>query len=255
VYSAAFYVRWCAERHLDFTSATTEDVTRFVLWYRQRVAQVSVVRRLTSVKYLYDWAVASGLRADNPARVVRLRSPDTPPRPPFTPDELRRLLAFARTERDRALVVTFAATGCRLSEMMGMRVEDVDWGGGTIYIRGKRERHRLIAPGPTAMKVLLAYVNGGSGALWRTHDGAPLANMGAYYAIRRLGERAGVHAHPHRFRVTTACQVWEASRDLEATQTILGHERVSSTMHYIGWGRVQRALALQARLDLGRIAG
>jgi site-specific recombinase XerD len=253
VHSARYYARWCSERGLDFTTATTADVTAFVLWYQGRVAQQSVIRRLSAIKYLYEWLMATGVRPDNPARAIRLRSPDLPPKPPFTADELRRLIAATRTLRDRALVKTFAATGCRLSEVMGMRVEDVDFAAGTIYIRGKRQRHRFVAPGPTAMAALREYLhdaeqlyNSRSGPVWRsTKGGGPLGNMSAYYVIRRLGERAGVHAHPHKFRVTTACKVWTASHDLEATQTILGHQRVSSTMHYIGWERQERALDLR----------
>lgn len=191
------------------------------------------------------------MRDDNPAAPIRLRQPKAPIKEPFTEEELRALVSATENLRDRAIILMFIATGCRISEILSMRSADVSWESGSILVRGKGQRHRYVIPGRLAMKALDRYLDGRTGALWINYFGDPLCQPGCYLMIRNLGERVGVKAYPHRFRTTFACMFNRLSNgDIQSLQILMGHAKVSTTLHYAAHGAVQRALEQQRRLSL-----
>jgi integrase/recombinase XerC len=260
VYSAAYYLRWCAEAGVDPLTATTADVQGFVAAYRSHCSQNATIRRLESVKAYYWWLVATGQRPDNPAQPIRMKQPEIPPERPFTAAKLRRLVDASLTPRDRALVLVFVGSGARLNEVVNMAVSDMDWTHGTIRIReGKGGKQRLIAPGNRTMGAIRMYLDGRTdGPLWRSETtGRPLTAIGIDQALRRIGKRAGVEGtHAHRFRSTRAHFLYEDTRgDFLSVQLLLGHKKAKTTARYVEWGARDHALAQQRRHSLAdRIA-
>ncbi len=168
-----------------------------------------MVRRFASVKFYYRWLRDDlGLRPDNPADALHFRSPAREARPPFTDDELRRLLAATTTEwhrhqtnraRDRALVLVLAS-GVRLGELTGMRQRDIDWQRQQVHVTGKRRRDRKVALGAAASDALAAYLSlaptngtGPQARIWRSREGNALTDHGRRHP--RAAKADGAHAH------------------------------------------------------------
>lgn len=256
VYVIATYARWCQEEAIDPVQASAEEVARFIVRESDRVAPRTALRTLTDVKSLYSYFVASGKRNDNPAVLLKLPNPSLLAREPFTQEELQRLLAHAETARDRALLLTFAATGCRLGEVAGMSTSCIDWEAGVLLVTGKGLRQRRIALGRQATAALREYLGSHIGDVWiaepflRRADEGPLTRMGIYSVLRRIGERADVeHVHPHRFRTTFANTFAKRSGgDLQTLQVLMGHAKIETTAHYARWGVAERAIDIQRQL-------
>lgn len=255
-YGIANYALWCREERIDPVLAREPEVSRFIIRESDRVAPRTALRNLTDVKSLYSYFVASGKRNDNPAVLLKLPNPSLLAREPFTQEELRRLLAHAETARDRALLLTFAATGCRLGEVAGMNTSCIDWEAGVLLVTGKGLRQRRIGLGRQATAALREYLGGRTGDVWiaepclRRADEGPLTPMGIYFVVRRIGQRAGVeHVHPHRFRTSFANTFSKRSGgDLQTLQVLMGHAKIETTAHYARWGVAERAIDIQRQL-------
>ena len=246
LYGAAYFLSWCERSGLAYQTVTQDDLTRFFAWYSTQASQSSLVRRFASIHFFFDWLCDAGIREDNPAAGFKFTAPATPPQRPFTIDELHRLLDTARTPRERAMVLMFLSTGCRLSELVRMHTQDID--GDTIMVRGKGNKQRLVAPGRAAMQALSEYLGWRSGPVWLSVYGNPLSVPACYFIIRRLGQRCGVHAFPHRFRTTFANLFDTATAsDVQSLQILLGHVKIQTTLRYAEWNAVARALEQQRR--------
>ncbi len=256
IYAVSAYARWCRGEGIDPVMASEEEVARFSIRESDRVAPRTALRNLTDVKNLYAYFVASGKREDDPAALLKLPNPSLLSQEPFTQEELRRLLAHAETARDRALLLTFAATGCRLGEVAGMITSGIDWETGILLVTGKGLRQRRIALGRQTVTALSEYLGDRTGDVWmsepclRRAGESPLTPMGIYFALQRIGKRAGVeHVHPHRFRTSFANTFAERSGgDLQTLQVLLGHAKIETTAHYARWGAAERAIDVQRQL-------
>ncbi|KKM92788.1 hypothetical protein LCGC14_1214990 [marine sediment metagenome] len=259
LYGAMFYARWCDRSGVDLWAATTEDVTAFIAWYSEQAGQYSVIRRLTSIKALYAFAVATGRSPTNPASSISVKLPVPAPKRPFTEGELRRILAATRGQRERALMFMFIDCGVRLSEAAGMDVEDIDWENGLVLVTGKGRKERYLHPGARALAALRRYVGDRSGPVWLSaglrpdQQGQRLSVPSIYRIVKDVAARAGVaKAYPHRFRTTFACMFHGDSHgDIQSLMMLMGHTKVATTLAYSRWSAAQQALQQQARYSLG----
>ena len=137
-----------------------------------------------------------------------------------------------------------------------MTTSDFDWATGILLVTGKGLRQRRIALGRQTIAALREYVGSRTGHVWRSDPclrravEGPLTPMGIYFAVQRIGKRAGVeHVHPHRFRTTFANTFARRSGgDLQSLQVLMGHAKIETTAHYARWGAAERAIDIQRRL-------
>ncbi len=256
MFCVAFYERWCVENGVDLWQASDQDVARFIKWYSDRAGRYSVIRRLSSLKFLYRYAVSLGLRHDNPAAPIHLKPPRLPPAEPFSEPALRRLYAACRTLREQAMLAVFMDSGCRLGELAGMHGKDIDWARGRILVRGKGQRLRLVTVSQPTLELLRRYTLERSGPVWLTegfgNTGNQLSVHSCYRIVRDVGRRAGVQkTHPHRFRTTFANIFHQAtSGDIQSLQLLMGHSKVSTTLRYSGWSAGEYALMQHRRVAI-----
>jgi integrase len=179
-----------------------------------------------------------------------LRAPTTLPRPAPV-DELAVFASKLNTWRDRALIALLVGAGLRLSEVLGLRLGDLDWGGKRVFVRrgkGGRQRYAM-APDP-ASAALKAYLE--------VERPEPPADSSAdeavvFVALQGPHPRAGnaPNVTPHRLRHTCGTELHRAELSLELIQEQLGHRRVDSTRLYVHQSneRLRAAYeAIQARL-------
>ena len=145
--------------------------------------------------------------------------------------------------RNLAVVRLFLNTGLRASELINLKVRDIDWTTGDFMVRnGKGSKDRALALSDDDLALLKSYL-GPSGILpssgirpvFTSLDGkSPLCGRWLRRWVKRLGEKAGInkHLHPHAFRHTLAVDLLRATNSLKTVQDCLGHENIQTTTVY-----------------------
>lgn len=199
-------------------SGSVRDVTADQLrtWLRElgeTRAESTVRSRYNGMRQYLAWCVAEGELAVSPAETIRPPAVHEQPTAMLTPDQLRQLLedcagsSFADL-RDTALVLLYADTGCRLSEVVALREGDVDLRARVAHVLGKGSRPRTVPFGARTARALDRYLRakrrqpyGERDWLWISSTGkGKLTNNGVQQMLRRRGRRLGVNLHPHMFR-------------------------------------------------------
>jgi integrase len=216
---------------------------------RARLAQSTCRTRLMALRTFYKG------KRDPTAGIIIKEEKKLPP-PPYTDGELRRLINACENARDRALLLIYIGSGGRRSEILGLQVNDIDFGRGVIYIHGKGAKQRALAPGAAAMMALQQYVRG-DGPVWRSRQGGGIKKTRAWQLLREIAKRANVpKSYLHRFRHTYAGAFLTQSRDLYALKLTLGHSSWDMVERYVAYQAHERALTQQRELSLAdRVAG
>jgi integrase/recombinase XerC len=199
----------------------------------------TVARALSAARTLYR---ELGLRA-NPFRGVK--APRTPRSLPqdLNVDTLQGLLGAAPEDdlevRDMAIAELLYGAGLRLSELLGLRLSDVDFAQDLVRVTGKGRRERLVPMGRAAHTALKAWLplrpgNDPLGAVFPGPSGRPLGARAVQKRLARLGRHRGldVPLHPHMLRHSFASHILQSSQDLRAVQELLGHAHLSTTQIY-----------------------
>ena len=214
------------------------------------LSATSAARAVVAVRGLHRFALRDGLVEVDVAREVR--PPTAPRRLPkaITFDEVERLLdaaGYAGTSlavRDRALLELLYATGARISEAVGLAVDDVDLADRTVLLTGKGGKQRRVPLGSYAARAVEAYLvqarpglaaaGRGTPMLFLNSRGGPLSRQSAWVVLRTAAERAGLHAgiSPHTLRHSFATHLMEGGADVRVVQELLGHASVTTTQIY-----------------------
>ena len=232
------------ERHLaDLSSGTITG---------KPAAASSIARASASIRGYHRFAVGEGFAADDPAS--RVRPPKIGDHLPkaLTVDEVSRLLDAAhagddaRSLRDAALLELLYATGARVSEAVGLCVDDIDLDEELPVVRlfGKGRKERLVPLGHYAKDALASYlvrvrpslaVKGTGGPqVFLNSRGRPLSRQSAWEAIQRCADAAdlGRKISPHTLRHSFATHLLEGGASVRDVQELLGHSRISTTQRY-----------------------
>ncbi|MEP7020688.1 MAG: site-specific tyrosine recombinase XerD [Pseudonocardiales bacterium] len=214
------------------------------------LSATSAARAVVAVRGLHRFALREGLVEVDVAREVR---PPTPPRrlpKAISVDDVERLLDAAGYEqtalalRDRALLEVLYGTGARISEAVGLAVDDIDLTDRTVLLAGKGGKQRRVPLGSYAAKAVQAYLlharpalaAGGRGTpiVFLNSRGGPLSRQSAWTVLRTAAERAGLTAgiSPHTLRHSFATHLMEGGADVRVVQELLGHSSVTTTQIY-----------------------
>jgi integrase/recombinase XerD len=247
------YLDHLAARGIDDLVAVREaDVAAFVPALRSGPAPLaasSAGRALAAVRGLHRFALREGLVPDDAARDVT--PPALPVRLPraLSVDEVEQLLAGCIGDgpgplRDRALLELLYSTGARISEAVGIDLDDLDTDARTVLLRGKGGKQRVVPVGRPALAAVDAYlvrarpalaVRGrGSPALLLNARGARLSRQSAWHVLRGAADAAGLTAQvsPHTLRHCFATHLLAGGADVRVVQELLGHASVSTTQVY-----------------------
>ncbi len=241
---------------IEEAGAVTEShVTGFLASLREQgLAASSAARTLVAVRGFHRFLALEGEVGTDPASDV---APPTPPSrlPKAIPvDAVERLLAAAsvgdtpESLRDRALLEVLYGVGARISEAIGLDVDDLDSGGpgevGLVRLLGKGGKERIVPVGRFAVEAVDAYrVRGrpvlaqrgtGGPALFLNQRGRRLSRQSAWAVVQRAAERAGLteHVSPHTLRHSFATHLLDGGADVRVVQELLGHASVTTTQIY-----------------------
>jgi integrase/recombinase XerD len=245
----------------DLAKAGEDDVSEFLVALRRgdpdsgtaALSAVSAARALIAVRGWHRFAAAEGLAELDVARAVRPPTPGRRLPKSLTIDEVLALLEGAGgdspsdgplTLRNRALLELLYSTGSRISEAVGLDVDDVDTEARSVLLRGKGGKQRLVPIGRPAVQALDAYLVRGRPDLARRGRGTPaiflnarggrLSRQSAWQVLQDAAERAGITSgvSPHMLRHSFATHLLEGGADVRVVQELLGHASVTTTQIY-----------------------
>ena len=248
------YLAYLADRGLDGLGAVSEsDVGDFVVALRSGpspLAASSAARALAAVRGLHRFATRDGQVPVDVARGVtgptlRSRLPDT-----LTVDQVDQLLAGCVGDgplalRDRALLELLYSTGARISEAVGLDLDDLDPGDRTVLVHGKGGKQRIVPVGRPALAAVDAYLvrarpalaakGRGTPALLLNARGARLSRQSGWHVLRGAADAAGLdptRVSPHTLRHCFATHLLAGGADVRVVQELLGHASVTTTQIY-----------------------
>ncbi|GLX07096.1 site-specific tyrosine recombinase XerD [Microbispora sp. NBRC 16548] len=262
------YVGHLRARGLEtFAQVAESDVVAFLAALREgdedhpALVASSAARAVSAVRGLHRFALREGVAGHDPAHEVR------PPRQlrrlpkAITVAEVERLIAACGPEdsplalRNRALLEVLYGTGARISEAVGLAVDDVPTGPvhdedhdhdgdqDQVWLRGKGGRTRIVPLGRFARQALDAYLvrarprlaahGRGTPALFLNARGGRLTRQGAWEVLQAAAERAGLSGvSPHMLRHSFATHLLDGGADVRVVQELLGHASVTTTQVY-----------------------
>jgi integrase/recombinase XerC len=212
-------------------------------------ARATISRRLASLRSFYRYAQRQGLAEHNPAKP--LRNPRREKKLPhfLSSDEIGRLLAAPSSHemlglRDRAILETTYSAGLRVSELVGMNDEDLDFGSGLVRIRGKGRVERLSPLGSFATRALQRWLKKRSLAADQCGDigtpvfvnkyGRRLSSRSVARMLEKYLKLTGLDARttPHTLRHSFATHLVDRGADIRSVQELLGHKSLITTQIY-----------------------
>ena len=256
------YAAYLASRGHDTPADVTElDVEDFLLAVRtgsdgrSPLSASSAARIVVSVRGWHKFLLLDGVTGLDPARAVK---------PPAQPKRLPKAISVGDVEllldaaglgdgpvplRDRALLELVYGTGARISEAVGLDIDDLDRTPGRAAVRlfGKGSKERVVPLGSFALEAVEAYLvrgrpalavgsSGGSPGVFLNTRGARLSRQSAWAVLRVAAERAGLagaeHISPHTLRHSFATHLLAGGADVRVVQELLGHASVTTTQIY-----------------------
>ncbi|CAN5872340.1 site-specific tyrosine recombinase XerD [soil metagenome] len=245
----------------DLATVTEADVSDFLVALRRgdedagtaALSAVSAARAVIAVRGLHKFATAEGVTAIDVARAVKPPTPGRRLPKSLTLDEVIALLEAAGGEdtsdgpltlRNRAMLELLYSTGARISEAVGLDIDDIDTHARSVLLRGKGGKQRLVPIGRPAVAALDAYLVRGRPDLARRGRGTPaiflnarggrLSRQSAWQVLQDSAERAGISSavSPHTLRHSFATHLLDSGADVRVVQELLGHASVTTTQIY-----------------------
>ena len=212
----------------------------------------SVGRKLSALRQFYRYLLLDRLAGSDPT--LNIESPRQWKVLPksLAREELERLLQSPRAARpgqesealalrDRAMLEVFYAGALRVSELVGVKLDDLKLDLGCVLVRGKGDKERIVPLGQSAQRVLRDYLQSARGVLAGKRS-SPLLFLGrgakrltrqrVWQMVSAASAAAGRHASPHMLRHSCATHMVENGADLRTVQTILGHADIATTQIY-----------------------
>jgi integrase/recombinase XerD len=243
----------------DLADVSEATVSGFLVRLREGdpdhppLSATSAARTVVAVRGFHKFAVRDGLTTVDPASAVK---------PPTPAKRLPKALPLADVEaileaagapgtalalRDRALLEVLYGTGARISEAVGLDVDDLDPTDGTVLLRGKGGKQRIVPVGSYAREAVEGYLVRArpelvsaskgpttGGALFLNARGGRLSRQSAWAVLAKAADRAGItkDVSPHTLRHSFATHLLEGGADVRVVQELLGHASVTTTQIY-----------------------
>ena len=242
------FFQFLERRKLSPLHVTQDHIMDFMSSLAGVLSVRSSARNLSALKMFFRFLVSDGKLKSSPARL--LSAPKLPQRLPgvLSPDEVNLLLSQPdgpkpRGQRDKAMLELLYATGLRVSELVGLKISNINLEAGYVRMVGKGSKERMVPMGAKALEALKDYLPEGrvglkknrhSSSLFLNSRGGPLTRQGFWKIIKRYGMQAGIKKKvtPHKLRHSFASHLLEGGADLRSVQIMLGHADISTTQIY-----------------------
>jgi integrase/recombinase XerD len=238
------------KRKLSLESVSRDDLVDFLAGlYRLNLESRTVARHLVTLRNFFRFSQVQDLITTDPS--INLESPKIRRSLPgyLRLEEVERLLEQPDSTtplgmRDRAMLEVLYSTGLRVSELIGLKVSDLDSKVGCVRCIGKGDKERIVPVGRKALVMVEKYLRDarpkllgklrGSPTLFVNRRGVSLSRVGVWKILSGYGKRAGLRVSltPHMLRHSFATHLLERGADLRSVQLMLGHADISTTQIY-----------------------
>ena len=235
----------------DFSpgAVTQSMLSEFLISEKKRgLSATSIKLEAVALRIFFRFLTARGRIPADPAEKLPLpRLPHTLPQPLSQPEVAKLVAAPAGDTplemRDRALLELLYASGLRIAEACGARLEHLDEEGGVLRVTGKGNKTRLVPVGRAALDALRMYLTQGRPKLVSARSGAeiflsvrghPLTPARIWQLVRHYAKQVGIEeaVHPHQLRHSFATHLLAGGADLRVIQEMLGHASIATTQIY-----------------------
>lgn len=233
-----------------FDRVTGKSARLFIGYLKDRdLKETSINRILSAVKGFYNFCVRFEKMEYNPFENIRSihssgRLPDV-----FSAEEIKDLLSFPDSSpagiRDKVIIEIFYSSGCRIAEMAGMNILDINLNKGSILVRGKGRKERYVFLAEITVLLLKQYLRlrqtlvkplniDAQAALILNHHGERMTVRGIRFVLEKYLRKlpGGKNVSPHSFRHSFATHLLDNGADLRIVQELLGHSSISTTQIY-----------------------
>jgi len=219
------------------------DLRRFLAQLKGRnLKPRTLARKLSSLRSFFKFLQREGVIQTNPAKLLLTPKLDKPLPHFMSEEETIQLIESPKigkinSPRDKAIFEILYSTGIRVSELVGLNVEDVDFIGNIIKVMGKGKKERMVPIGDQALNALKEYLDGrkaDSKFVFGSRNGKHLTDRNVRYIIDKyiLQQAMAQHVTPHMFRHSFATHLLNKGADLRSVQELLGHVNLSTTQIY-----------------------
>ncbi len=239
----SFY-EYCKEKNLDFTNR--RNIRNYIQFIAQKNYKSSTFfRKVVSLRSFYEYLfnfekIKKDLTIFIPTPKVEKKLPQF-----LSVEEIMRLLDSTNLDeilgiRDRAILETLYATGIRVSELVGINEEDINWNYREIKVFGKRAKERIVIIGEETLKLLQLYrdyvrprlLKKPEKAFFLNARGERITDRGVRMIVEKYAKLLDKRISPHTLRHSFATHLLEGGADLRYVQELLGHVRISTTQIY-----------------------
>ena len=232
----------------DFKSYKVEDIRRSVsVFHQQGINGKSLSRMLSSWRGFFDFLTNRYKFKQNP--VIGIKAPKSKKTLPQTLsiDQVMKLINITDNSllgiRDHAVMELFYSSGLRLSELVNIKLQEINTDDNTATIIGKGDKTRVVPIGEYAMKALNSWlierekiknISSENKFVFLSKKGLPLGTRSIQYRLKYWARKQGIpeNIHPHLLRHSFASHILQSSQDLRAVQELLGHANISTTQIY-----------------------
>lgn len=222
---------------------TPNDIRVYLYRYQETkgVSNRSLDKIRQTISGFFNWANCEGYIERNPSLTIKPIKFEKKERQPMSQIELEYLRKACITLRDKAIIEFLYSTGCRVSELCGVKKSDIDWNKKSVHLFGKGKKHRTSFINAKSEVTLLAYLetrNDSSEYLFVSErkPHGQLKKDAIEKIVRQIAARASEHVQkpisPHILRHTFATNSLNSGMPVEDISRLLGHESVATTMIY-----------------------
>ncbi len=231
------------------TDVSNSDIVAYLMELKKQGRSKSTVnRRLTSIRTFYKFLLREGKVRENPAEDIKSPRIEKKDIEFLTIDEVNKLMTLPDESikglRDRAILELMYATGIRASELIDMKLDDLNMRMGFVKCTGEHSKARIIPIGRPARHALEDYVydarpvllkNSTNEKLFVNYAGESMTRQGLWKILKEYGEEAGlkIRLTPQVLRNSFAVHMLQNGADIKSIQELMGHEDIAATQAYL----------------------
>lgn len=236
------FFKYVDKSNIDFLSIENIHVRGYLKYLDTcNLKNTTISRRISALRTFYNYLLEKGLVKSN--IFLNVKNPKLEKKLPnyLNYTEIEELLASIDTKTDeglerRLLIEMFYSTGCRVGEMVNVKISDIDFSSKTIKVMGKGSKERIVYYGDYASKYLEDYLKNKDkkGYLFTNKRGEKLTIEEVEYIVRDIIKHISIKTHvtPHTLRHTFATHLLNNGADIRTVQELLGHANLSTTGIY-----------------------
>lgn len=239
------FINFCIDKGIeDYNNIKITNVNSFILNLREnKITPRSIVRKIASLRGFFKWLNANEYISSNP--VQALEQPKLPKKLPkiMSVEEITKILNSELNKEEKLIVELLYDCGLRVSELVNLKISNVDINSKYIQCYGKGSKERIVPFGKKAKQAIVQYIKCRELILLKNdiqnykylfikESGKRLTRQDVYNFIRKQGEQINKHISPHTLRHSFATHLLENGADLRVVQELLGHSDVATTQLY-----------------------